>query len=679
MPKFVRMLVAVLALIACSAHAAPAYHAVALGGEIAPKFVNDLGQVAGIGPDGKPVIWNRDGSLLHLAGAASEVTITGFNNQGTVVGNAVIPGFSLPQPVMWRNGGAVERLPLYGLAGFTAGINNRGDIIGYMAGASGTGTGEVGFIQWGDGTAPQLFDDYRPQAINDHAMVLGRRGGEWGTRSWQDGAFGETLFAGDLFIRALNNDGRMAGTRSDYHVFSMIEREGQADLHELWFGFGHDINDAGTVIGETDLALRAMLWIDGRTYALDHLWHDAQFSGWALDNAWDINNGGAILARGTGPFGESGNFLLSPVPEPQAVVLLLAGLVLLAAWQLAQRKLLARLSCSSLLALFACNAYAQVAPAYRAIKFDGQFTPQFLNDAGQVAGIGLDGKPVIWNPDGSLLHLPGVVSQLAITGFNNQGTIIGNATVSGFPQTQAVMWRNGGPMELIPFAASGIFAAGMNDRGDIVGYSTTSTGPGSGPTGIIQWGDGSAPQLFNDYRPRLINNQGLVIGGRTDEFGARSWRDGVFGEFRLPYDYNIEALNAEGRLAGFQDNGRAFTLLWRNGMWEHQDLWAPWAYDINDAGSVVGESGYRRAMLWYRDMPYVMDHLWNQEQYAGWFLKSAWDINASGQVLARGESEWQAGALFLLSPVPEPAQGALLLAGLALLGSLRLRTGRRSA
>ncbi|KRB82046.1 hypothetical protein [Duganella sp. Root198D2] len=107
-----------------------------------PQVLNDLGQVAGIGQDGKPAIWYPDGSILHLPGTASEVTITGFNNQGTVVGNALIPGYSLPQPVVWRNGGSVERLPFSGLGGYTEGINNRGDIIGYMAGASNTGTGE---------------------------------------------------------------------------------------------------------------------------------------------------------------------------------------------------------------------------------------------------------------------------------------------------------------------------------------------------------------------------------------------------------------------------------------------------------------------------------------------------------------------------------------------------------
>ena len=677
MHKFIRMALALLALLACSAQAAPAYQAVALSGEIAPKFVNDLGQVAGLGQDGKPVIRNRDGSLLHLPGAASAVTITGFNNQGTVVGTAMIPSYSLPQPVVWRSGQAVERLPFQGLAGFASGINNRGDIIGYMAGASGTGSGEVGFIQWGDGTAPQLFDDYRPQLINDRGLVLGRRSGEWGTRSWQDGVFGETPFAGDLFIRALNNEGTMTGNGGNYHAFSLSGQAGQPDLQELWSGFGHDINDAGTVIGETELDLRAMVWTEGRTYDLDHLWHDAQYSGWSLVNAWDINNGGAILAQGVGRFGESGTFLLSPVPEPQGAMLLLAGLMVLAVRRLAQRRLLSRLSLSSLLALLACGAYAQDAPAYRATRFDGQFTPQFLNDAGQVAGLGQDGKPVIWNPDGSIVHLPGVVSQLTITGFNNQGTIIGNASVAGLPQTQAVMWRSGGAMELVPFAAPGMIAAGINDRGDIVGYSTAF--PGTGTMGIIQWGDGSAPQLFDAYRPRMISNTGLVVGGRTDELGARTWQDGTFGQYQFAYDYNIRALNGQGQLAGFQDNGRAFTLSWRDGKWQQQDLWDSYAFAINDGGSAVGESEYLRAMLWYHGQPYVMDHLWNEEQYAGWFLRSAWDINAGGQVLARGTNEWQASATFLLSPVPEPAQGALLLAGLALLGGLRLRPGRRSA
>jgi len=678
MPKFLRILLAVLALLASSAHAqlSPAYRALKFDSQFTPKFVNDLGQVVGIGPDSRPVIRNPDGSMRQLAGAVSQLTITGFNNQGTVVGSAVIPGFSLPQPVVWRNGGTVERLPFQGLGGIAQRVNNRGDIIGYMSGASGTGAGQVGFIQWGDGHAPQLFDNYMPQLINDHGLVIGQLAGEFGVRTWQDGVFGQSAF-GDLFVGALNNEGRMAG-QSDYHAFSLMERDGQRDIQELWFGFADDINTAGSIVGETEFTSHAMLWQQGRSYALDHLWKDAPYSGWSLLSAWDINDSGMILANAHGAFGENANFLLSPVPEPAQAVLMLAGLALLAAPWLARRVRVARLLPASLLALFAFGAYAQEAPAYRALKFDGSFAPKFLNDAGQLAGIGADGKPLIWNPDGSIVHLPGVVSQLSLNGFNNQGTIIGNATIPGFSQPQPVVWRNGGAMELLPFAGAGGIAAGINNRGDIVGYSTADAGD-NGKIGFIQWGDGSAPQLFDDYRPRLINDLGLVIGGRSDELGARSWRDGVFGEYQLAYDYEIRALNSEGRLAGYQDNGNAFTLLERDGAWQHRELWSGYAYDINDAGSAVGESDYRRAMLWHGDHSYVLDHLWDEAQYAGWFLQSAWDINASGQILARAANEWEANAVFLLSPVPEPAQGALLLAGLALLGSLRLRPGRRSA
>ncbi|KQV47667.1 hypothetical protein ASD07_12095 [Duganella sp. Root336D2] len=110
-----------LALLACTAHAqnAPMYRAVKFDAQFRPQVLNDLGQVAGIGQDGKPAIWHPDGSILHLPGTASEVTITGFNNQGTVVGNALIPGYSLPQPVVWRNGGSVERLHFSGIGGYT--------------------------------------------------------------------------------------------------------------------------------------------------------------------------------------------------------------------------------------------------------------------------------------------------------------------------------------------------------------------------------------------------------------------------------------------------------------------------------------------------------------------------------------------------------------------------------
>jgi hypothetical protein len=672
------MMLSALALLACTAHAqnAPSYRAVKFDAQFRPHILNDVGQVAGMGQDGRPAIWNPDGSMLQLPGAASEVTITGFNNQGTVVGNALIPGYSLPQPVVWRNGGSVERLPFTGLGGYAEGINNRGDIIGYMAGASDTGTGQVGFIQWGDGSTPQLFDDYKPQMINDHGLVLGQRSDAWGLRSWRDGVFGETLI-NDVSISGLNNEGRMSGTQSAMYAFWMIERNGQRELQNLWSGFASDLNDAGNVVGFTEWSNHAMLWFDGRAYVLDHLWHDAEYSGWSLLNAWDINASGAILANGFGQ-GDAA-FLLSPVPEPGGAIMLLAGLMLLALHRLAQRKLFARAMSCSLLALLTSSAYAQEAPAYRATRFDGSFMPKFLNDAGQVAGISQDGKVVIWSPDGSVVRLPGVVNDLSITGFNSQGTVIGNGFIPGFAKPQALMWRDGGAMELVSSAGPGGVAAGINNRGDIVGYNYEARRTGTGAVGFIQWADGRAPQLFNDYGPTIINDVGMVLGSRTDEFGVRSWRDGVFGDDHTAYDFYATALNNEGRRAGYQAHAYAHTLIVRGSERELQQLWPGFAFDINDAGSAVGETAYERAMLWYQDRSYVLDHLWHEEPYAGWFLESAWDINASGQILARGGNEWDQYATFLLSPVPEPAQGALLLAGLVLLGSLRLRSGRRSA
>ncbi|MGW8394833.1 hypothetical protein [Pseudoduganella sp. HUAS MS19] len=678
MPKFARMLLSALALLACTAHAqsAPSYHAVKFDAQFRPQILNDLGQVAGMDQDGRPAIWNPDGSILKLPGAASEVTITGFNNQGTVVGNALLPGYSLPQPVAWRNGGSVERLPFDGLGGYTTGINNRGDIIGHMAGASNTGSGQVGFIQWGDGSAAQLFDEYKPEMINDRGLVLGQRSDAWGLRRWQDGVFGDTLY-NDLHISGLNNEGRMSGSHDAMHAFSMVERDGLRELQDLWSGSASDLNDAGSVVGFTEWSNHAMLWFDGRAYVLDHLWHDVRYSEWSLLNAWDINASGAILANGFGPADAA--FLLSPVPEPGAVMLLLAGLMLLALHRLLQRRLLSRMLSTSLLALLACSTYAQEAPTYRALRFDGTFAPKFLNDAGQVAGIGQDGKAVIWSPGGSVVRLSGVINDLSITGFNSQGTVIGNGIIPGFAKPQAVMWRNGGAMELVQSAGSGGVAAGINNRGDIVGYNYDARATGTGSVGFIQWADGRAPHRFDDYVPTIINDVGMVLGSRTDEFGFRSWRDGVFGNDHTPYDFYASALNNEGRRAGYQDHGYAHTLLVNGTERDFRQLWSRYAFDINDAGSVVGETAYERAMLLYQDRQYVLDHLWNEEQYAGWFLERAWDINASGQILVNGGNEWDQYATFLLSPAPEPAQGVLLLAGLALLGSLRFRPGRRSA
>ena len=85
-------------------------------------------------------------------------------------------------------------------------------------------------------------------------------------------------------------------------------------------------------------------------------------------------------------------------------------------------------------------------------------------------------------------------------------------------------------------------------------------------------------------------------------------------------------------------------------------------------------------MLWEDGRAYVLDHLWYEPTWSSWSLKDAIAINESGEILVLAQDELEGDmAILLLSPVPEPLPVGLMLAGLALLGGLRLRSGRRSA
>jgi hypothetical protein len=64
--------------------------------------------------------------------------------------------------------------------------------------------------------------------------------------------------------------------------------------------------------------------------------------GWTLKAAYDINDNGWIVGVGINPQGQYQSFLLVPVPEPNAIVLLGTGLATLSMAGLVRRRSISR-------------------------------------------------------------------------------------------------------------------------------------------------------------------------------------------------------------------------------------------------------------------------------------------------------------------------------------------------
>jgi hypothetical protein len=322
-------------------------------------------------------------------------------------------------------------------------------------------------------------------------------------------------------------------------------------------------------------------------------------------------------------------------------------------------------------------AIAQVPAAYQGVPLHaGAWSHLTINDHGQVGGTVDNGRPAVWNRDGSFMLLPGDVTGAVLFAINNSGTIVATGNAPWYPngRVQPLVWQAGGDAARVPVAGTSGEAKGLNSRGDIVGNVGDVFMPG-GWFGFIR--HDSDTLYFDEFHPVAINDTGEVVG--SGPHGIRRWRNGVLSDVEPTPGAWALALNDEGWIAGaiLQEN-EWFAAVWVPGQ-AVTSFGRGLALDLNDQGMVVGSSN-GLAMLWYEGVGYRLDDLWAQEQPGEWTLISAEAINERGDIAALARNTRNGdGMTVLLLPVPEPSRGALLLAGLALLGGLRVRSGRRSA
>ena len=121
----------------------------------------------------------------------------------------------------------------------------------------------------------------------------------------------------------LNNAGQIAGTAPDIGGFVWSSATGVRQLFAAAFG----INDlgvvVGTAVGSPLQQYSACLWdAEGNRQFLG-------LTDFSRSAGLDVNNIGQVVGWGTNPDNQYRGFLLTPVPEPGAVALLVCGLVTL--------------------------------------------------------------------------------------------------------------------------------------------------------------------------------------------------------------------------------------------------------------------------------------------------------------------------------------------------------------
>jgi probable HAF family extracellular repeat protein len=346
-----------LMLAQASASAQTLYQVTALGtlpgATVSEAFdINDLGQVVGQASLGSTNLqafyWTQATGMVavgDLAGGRVESGAYGINNLGQVVGYSHTANGD--RPFLWTPGAALQDLGAFSgrdINGPRArAINDSSVVTGAEAQGgtrafqwtASTGLTDIGTLTpAGSGRSDHAYD------INNAGQIVGESGANQPFLRLADGTL---LDLGDLGTGAgaaygINNLGQVVGTSgSGDRAFIWTSTGGMQELAASGAGWSNsqanEINDAGVAVGDAIInsAATAFVWtaatgmVDLNTL-IDP--NDPLYGLVDLNRASAINNLGQIV--GIGSFDGQGTalaYLLTPVPEPHALMLVLAGLL----------------------------------------------------------------------------------------------------------------------------------------------------------------------------------------------------------------------------------------------------------------------------------------------------------------------------------------------------------------
>jgi probable HAF family extracellular repeat protein len=247
-------------------------------------------------------------AVLNAAGVRTDLALRGWggdfrhqysiNSAGHVVGMEKFEVNSDGRAFIW-DGQAITYLHLGVATSLTSahGVNDAGQVVGWW---SGTQSGVGGGFLWEDGHT--TFLPSPGVSINNKGEVL------LGGSVWHDGDItaipalallpvSDPKMGPTLEGREINDAGQVVGTSQEMYFIDVESGYGSIQRGFLWDAAG-DLVDLNAVMG-FDLG---------------------EFRDLPLSRPMDINNAGQIVG-----YGPRGAWMLTPVPEPSAAVLLLAA------------------------------------------------------------------------------------------------------------------------------------------------------------------------------------------------------------------------------------------------------------------------------------------------------------------------------------------------------------------
>ena len=730
LPKFLAALVLLPVLLApLRSQAEPLYSIHLLPAGFTPSDINNAGQMAGqlrfplAGSNAAFYDGNAVTDLASLVGTAS--VATAINEAGAVAGTFTTASGEA-HAFIYRNGSIVD----IGAGTSAYGINDSGDVVGFSARTvphqafvyrdgvitelGGLGTGIIS-IAYDINAAGQVvgesnlvFDRSAPTHpfLVDHG-AMHDLGAPRGARMNAAQAIND---AGVIAGHSAARDGAMHAFVVEDGVMRDAGTFGEPSLEVT------GINEYGQFTGFFYRAATqhhvGFVYRDGALHELSTLLDPA--TGWAIEDAYGINDAGQIAALGCRTDGSvCSSMRLDPtsaIPEPAAFLLLLPGLLpgLLAV--LRPRR--SRASCSQgcrpffqrfrryvmhlrtyavVLALLA-PFHSQAAPLYTAVFLpDVDFAPTGMNNAGHIVGFAGAGTGAIH----AVLYANGMLSDLGSLGgrdsyaqaINDAGAITGSTLLASGEQ-HAFLYRDGSVTDL----GAGTAGYGINAHGAVVGSKLTA----DGVTGFV-YSDGTLTELGNPGTGTNgmavgINDHGTIAGDAATGPDASTsprhpflYHDGTLHDLGALGGHavtGVVAINNAGQVAGYSGEPDAYThaFLYERGVM--RDLGgvgdgALEIHDLNIHGTLVGTAFNEDDGL----IPFMslgdalVDLNTLLDPALGWRIFSAYANNDLGQIVAYGCRDAMCGLvrLDLASAVPEPGAALMLLPGLLILAGARRR------